>query len=194
MLFEKRFWGGIADGSVTMTFRRWKKPVASAGKTNRTPGGVVYVESVDVVAEGAITDEDARRAGYGDAEGLLADLRGDPGTPVYRVAFRLVEGGDPRDALASDGELAAEEVADIWKRLARLDAASKHGPWTMETLQLIERHPRVRAADLAGELGREKEDLKLDIRKLKNLGLTLSLATGYEISARGRALLGIVES
>ena len=194
MLFDKRFWGGIADGSVTVTFRRWKKPVAAAGKTNRTPGGIVYVEAVDVVAEGAITDEDARRAGYVDASELLADLRGDAGTPVYRVAFRLVEGGDPQDALASDGELAAEEVADIWKRLARLDAASKHGPWTMETLRLIERHPRVRAADLAGELGREKEDLKLDIRKLKNLGLTLSLETGYEISARGRALLGIVES
>ena len=109
------------------------------------------------------------------------------------MTFRLVEGGDPRDALAADGELSEEDVADIRKRLARLDAASKHGPWTMETLRLIERRPRVRAKTLADELGREKEDLKLDIRKLKNLGLTQSLETGYEISARGRAFLNIVD-
>lgn len=189
MLFEKRFWGGIADGSVTMTFRRWKKPIAAAGKTNRTPGGFVLVESVESVTESDITDADARRAGYDNAAGLIADLRGDPGTPIYRVAFRLVGGGDPRDALAANTALSPNDIADIRKRLARLDAASKHGPWTMETLRLIERTPRVRAADLAAELGREKEDLKLDLRKLKNLGLTLSLETGYELSARGRAWL-----
>jgi hypothetical protein len=32
--------------------------------------------------------------------------------------------------------------------------------------------------------------LKLDVRKLKNLGLTISLPTGYELSPRGRAFLG----
>lgn len=193
MLFEKRFWSGIADGSVTMTFRRWKKPVAAAGKTNRTPGGLVYVEAVDVVEADEISDSDAVRAGYEAAADLIADLSGDAGTPIYRVTFRIVGDGDPRDALASDGELSAEDVVDIRKRLARLDAASKRGPWTIETLRLIARMPKVRAADLAAELGREKEDLKLDIRKLKNLGLTLSLETGYEISARGRALLGILD-
>lgn len=193
MLFEKRFWGGIAAGSVTLTFRRWKKPVAAAGKTNRTPGGMVFVESVDVVEPGAIIDADALRAGYATASELVADLRGDEGAPVYRVQFRLVEGGDPRDALASNDALTPEEVEDIRRRLARLDAASKAGPWTLETLRLIERRPKVRAQNLADELGREKEELKLDIRKLKNLGLTLSLETGYEISARGRAWLKTAE-
>ncbi len=193
MLFEKRFWDGIADGSVTVTFRRWRKTVAAAGRTNRTPGGIVLVESVDLVDPGTIGDADAVRAGYGNAAELVADLRGEPGDPVYRVQFRLVEGRDPRDALASTGSLSESDVADIQKRLARLDAASKDGPWTIATLRLIERMPRVRAVDLAAELGREKEPLKLDIRKLKNLGLTLSLETGYEISARGRAFLSIVD-
>jgi hypothetical protein len=133
------------------------------------------------------------RAGYGSAAELIADLRGEPGAPVYRVQFRLVEGGDPRDALASNDSLTAEDVEAIRTRLARLDAASKGGPWTMQTLRLIEQRPKVRAGDLAVELGREKEPLKLDIRKLKNLGLTLSLETGYEISARGRTFLGIVD-
>ena len=192
MLFEKRFWAGIADGSVTVTFRRWKKPVAAAGRTNRTPGGIVLIESVTVVGPATIPDEDARRAGYASAAELIADLRGSAGDPLYRVQFRLVEGGDPRDALASIGELSPGDVEALSKRLARLDSAAKDGPWTMETLRLIERLPRVRAQTLADELGREKEALKLDIRKLKNLGLTLSLETGYEISPRGRAFLSRV--
>ncbi|HMO53493.1 MAG TPA: hypothetical protein PJ994_03225 [Tepidiformaceae bacterium] len=192
MLFEKRFWTGIADGSVTVTFRRWKKPVAAAGRTNRAPGGIVLIESVTVVGPATIPDEDARRAGYASAAELIADLRGSAGDPLYRVQFRLVEGGDPRDALASIGELSPGDVEALSKRLARLDSAAKDGPWTMETLRLIERLPRVRAQTLADELGREKEALKLDIRKLKNLGLTLSLETGYEISPRGRAFLSRV--
>jgi hypothetical protein len=42
---------------------------------------------------------------------------------------------------------------------------------------------------LALELGREKEWLKGSVRKLKNLGLTISLGTGYRISPRGAAYL-----
>lgn len=189
MLFEKRFWPGIADGSVTVTYRRWKKPVAATGKTNRTPGGIVFVEAVDIVEPASISDADAVRAGYGSAAELVADLRGEPDTSLYRVQFRLMEGGDPRDALASDAALTEDDIATLRKRLARLDSASREGPWTLQVLRLIERRPRVRAQSLADELGREKEALKVDIRKLKNLGLTLSLETGYELSPRGRALL-----
>ena len=39
----------------------------------------------------------------------------------------------------------------------------------------------------AGELGREKEPLKGDVRKLKDLGLTESLNPGYRLSPRGTA-------
>ena len=42
---------------------------------------------------------------------------------------------------------------------------------------------------LADVLGRERFALKTDIRKLKGLGLTLSLEVGYEISPRGQAFL-----
>jgi len=38
-------------------------------------------------------------------------------------------------------------------------------------------------------VGLEKEAFKLNVRKLKNLGLTESLGTGYRISPRGRSVL-----
>ena len=67
-------------------------------------------------------------------------------------------------------------------RLARLDRASSHGAWTTEVLQTIAARPAVRAADLAAGFGRETQPFKLDVRKLKNLGLTLSLEVGYRLS------------
>ena len=37
--------------------------------------------------------------------------------------------------------------------------------------------------------GRETQPFKLDVRKLKNLGLTISLEVGYRLSPRGEAYL-----
>ena len=47
----------------------------------------------------------------------------------------------------------------------------------------------MRAGDLADEVGRERLPFKADVRKLKNLGLTISLGVGYRLSPRGEAYL-----
>jgi hypothetical protein len=186
MLFEQRFWVGMADGSVTLTYRRWKAPRAVAGRRHRVVGGMIEIDDVRVVPAGSVTEADARTAGYADVGALLDDLRGDPGLPLYRIAFHHA-GSDPRDALAADASLTAADRAELDRRLDRLDAASSHGPWTAATLALIAAQPGVRAGDLAAELGREREPFKIDVRKLKNLGLTISLEIGYELSPRGQA-------
>jgi hypothetical protein len=80
-------------------------------------------------------------------------------------------------------------VAEIDRRLQRLDRAASHGPWTAGTLAIIAERPEVRAAELAAALGRERAPFKLDVRKLKALGLTLSLEKGYRLSPRGEAYL-----
>ena len=106
----------------------------------------------------------------------------------YRVAFRLA-GPDPRIALRENADLSDAEIAAVSERLARLDARSQHGPWTDAVLDLIERNPGTRAADLAERLDRERLSFKADVRKLKGLGLTESLETGYRISPRGRCVM-----
>lgn len=187
MLFAPRFRSGIADGSITLTFRRWKRAQAIAGRRYRTPVGMLEIETVDVVDASAISDQEAVRAGFPSADAVRGALRGAPGDPVYRICFHAVTEPDPRDVLAHDGALSDEDVAEIDRRLARLDSASSHGPWTAATLAAIAERPGVRAADLAVSLGRERAPFKLDVRKLKALGLTLSLDVGYRLSPRGEA-------
>src|SRR5262245_55125699 len=101
MLFEQRFWPLIADGSLTATYRRWKRPQVVAGRHYRTPGGIVEVVSVDTVDAGTITDADARDAGFPSAAELVGDLRSDTNLPVTHIRFHLVDEPDPRAVLTS---------------------------------------------------------------------------------------------
>jgi hypothetical protein len=187
MLFAPRFRPGIVDGSITLTFRRWKRQQAFAGRRYRTPAGMLEVEAVDVVDAAAISEDEAVLAGFPSAEAVRGALRGESGDPVYRVRFHPVTEPDPRDVLAQSASLSSGDLADIDRRLVRLDRASSFGPWTAATLAIIAERPEVRAADLAAALGRERAPFKLDVRKLKALGLTLSLERGYRLSPRGEA-------
>jgi hypothetical protein len=189
MQFETRYRAGIADGSITLTFRRWRRPQAVPGNIYRTAAGRIVVDAVDIVASHSITDAEAKMSGYEDAVSLREDLRGDQMLPVYRVRFHAAPDGDPRDALAAAGDLSEAERDQLQTRLERLDRASTSGPWTARTLELVRDNPTVRAGDLAPQMGQELLAFKLNVRKLKNLGLTLSLGTGYRLSPRGEAFM-----
>lgn len=180
---------GVADGSVTLAFRRWRTPDVRPGSTFTTVAGVVRVVEVEVVDPAAITDEEARAAGWPGAARLRKQLdKVDASVPTYRVLL-VRAGPDPRVALREEADLTDADVAAIDARLERLDRASTHGAWTMATLDVIRRRPHTRAPDLAAELGRERDPFKIDVRKLKGLGLTRSFEVGYEVSPRGRAYL-----
>jgi hypothetical protein len=191
VLFEARFRDPIADGSVTVTYRRWKRSQAVAGHVYRTAAGAIGVDAVDIVEADSITDADAVRAGYPSADALRSDLRGPAELAVYRLSFHAVTDPDPRDTLAARDTLSEADVAEIDRRLDRLDRASSYGPWTAATLQAIADRPEVRAPDLAASFGRETAPFKLDVRKLKALGLTLSLRIGYRLSPRGKVYLAM---
>ncbi len=180
---------GLADGSITVTFRNWKRPQAKVGGRFRKGDLWFEVDAVDVVPVSSITRADARQAGELEVAGVLRRL-GDPtpGTAVHRVAFhRIAPAGPPVD----EADLTPADVAELDRRLGRLDAASKDGPWTRATLVLIGSQPGVVSTDLAEQLGRERAAFKADVRKLKALGLTFSLEVGYELSPRGQAYLDV---
>jgi biotin operon repressor len=187
--FEPRLRKGLHDGSITVAFRRWRRSQVVAGHHYRTGQGMVLAEAVDVIAPDDITPELAQAAGFADVRAAQADLRGDPGLPLYCVRFRALDGPDPRDELAATAALTDAEAVAIASRLARMDAASKRGPWTAAVLAQIAARPAVSSVYLAETLDWERFDFKLHVRRLKALGLTISLDVGYRLSPRGTAYL-----
>ncbi|PZR11953.1 MAG: hypothetical protein DI536_16640 [Archangium gephyra] len=192
LLFQKRFHAGLVDGAVRLTFRQWDKPHVKVGGRYRVhPIGVVEVEGVEQVSLSSITDDDARAGGFTSRAELLefmapvAKKRLTPSTKVFRVALKYGGDGD-RVSIALETNLTADDVAEIEKRLERLD---RGGAWTRDVLALIDTHQRVAASQLALKFGRETLPFKVDVRKLKKLGLTQSFEVGYEVSPRGRRFL-----
>ena len=157
--------GAVADGTLTVTFRTWKRPMVKVGGRYRVGPTTVEVTSLERVPLAAVPAE--HRARLGDAD------------PVWRIDFHRVEPEEPPS-------LPREEIE---RRLSRLDRASSHGPWTRTTLELIRDHPGVVSTTLAAEVGRERFAFKADVRKLKALGLTQSLEIGYRLTPIGEAFL-----
>ena len=180
----------IRAGDVTVQFRRWTRPRVKPGTIMHTAVGQVAVEAVSPCAQADLSEADARAAGAADLSSLRADLSGRSGD-LYRIELRWV-GEDPRITLRETPPT-PEELADLLARLDRWDSG-KRGPWTHAFLVAIRARPETRAAELAEDVGWERDPFKTHVRKLKNLGLTESLEIGYRLSARGRAVLEALET
>jgi hypothetical protein len=175
----------IRTGDVTVLFRRWSRPGAKAGGTQMTQGGVVGIDSVEVITEADITDADAVAAGYANRDNLIEHLnyREDP---IYRIGVRWV-GEDPRIAMREGVD--DSDIAEIIAKLDKMDRTSKRGPWTRSYLEVIHAMPATYSGLLANYLGISQADFKPWVRKLKALGLTESLEVGYRLSPRGEKVL-----
>ncbi|MGO4598188.1 ASCH domain-containing protein [Terrabacter sp. 2RAF25] len=200
MLISKPVAEAIRAGTVTQAFRRWDTPRVKVGGVQLTPAGLVRFDAVSQVRDpDKLTERDARKAGVKDLAALQKFLSptarkpsarggrgGRGGDKVYRIRLSWA-GEDPRIALRQNVPDDAT-LPDIAARLARLDARQS-GPWTRDILEWIRDNPRVVSKELAALRGCELLPMKVDIRKLKALGLTISHEVGYEISPRGAAYL-----
>ena len=186
MILRQSVLHGIRDGTITLAFRRWRRPSVRSGGTLLTSIGQLHIGDVKKIELSAISAADARRAGYSSREDLLADLNARREGEVYRVQLGPIS-PDPRVSLRTTAP-AGDELRTLWGRLRRLDARAAE-PWTLRVLELIEAHPALRAADLCKRAGQERLPFKINVRKLKALGLTESLEVGYRLSPRGVAFL-----
>lgn len=187
MLIKDEVVERIKSGEITVLFRRWSRPGAKAGGTQMTQGGVVGIDSVEVVDESALTDDDARGAGYSSRQHLVDALsyRDDP---IYRIRVHWA-GEDPRIALRETDDLSVNELTEIVAKLEKMDRSSKGGSWTRSYLEVIGEMPATYSGLLANFLGIPQAEFKPKVRKLKALGLTESLEVGYRLSLRGEKVL-----
>ena len=187
MIFRQEFLDGIRKGRITIAFRRWRRPSVKAGGKLLTAVGLLHIRDVIPITIGSIVEADARRAGYESRQALVEELNERTDGKLYRIELGALE-ADPRIALRksvpeSDG------LDALAARLRRLDAHASGEPWTAKVLETIDAHPAVRAGDVCVIVGQEKMAFKLNVRKLKALGLTESLEIGYRLSPRGQNLL-----
>jgi hypothetical protein len=175
---------GIADGSITVTYRNWRRPHVKVGGRYRVGSVDVVVDRISHVPLESLTDDDARAAGTADLVALRKFLHGSPET-VWRIDFHA----EPPMPLAREVAAATLSVEQVNEKLDRLDARAPNGPWTRRVLALIAERPGVVSTELAAVVGQERFAFKADVRKLKVLGLTESLEVGYRLTDLGRRVI-----
>lgn len=191
MLLREATLDGIVAGTITLAFRRWKRPTVRAGGRLRTSRGVVRIGAVDIVALGNLSERDATASGFADLASLLKMLGPEDGNSIYRVVFDGVQ-TDGRIALRDTAEPSDAEWAEIAARFARWEKAAPG--YFPAILAAIEDRPGAVSGRLAAGLGVEQAKFKHDVRKLKELGLTESLDVGYRLSPRGVTVLKRLEA
>lgn len=177
----------IKAGEVDLAFRRWRRASVREGGTLKTAVGVLRIERVERIGPGDISESDAKRAGAASRTELMRELDRREGD-LFRITISF-GGDDPRIALREAANLSDDDLAEILKRLERLDSRSREGAWTRRVLTAIAEHPHQPAVELARVTGHPKERLKLNVRKLKNMGLTVSHHPGYSLAPRGEVVL-----
>lgn len=188
MLFKQVHLEGIKSGKIKLAFRNWQKASVKAGTLLHTSIGLVEIHHVEVVRQSDITDEDACNAGFADKKQLLKSLTYREPEKIFKISLSY-HSADPRIKLREQTELSEQQFEDLKNKLQRLDNYSRQGHWTEKILAAINDNPNLHAIGIAKLTGLEKEWLKLNIRKLKNLGLTISHTVGYEISPLGEKFL-----
>ena len=156
------------------------------------PGGVVSlrVDDVQQVPVSSITDADACTAGEPDRAASCA------GSACRRALAPCGASTSTLSTTPIPGRSPAGRRPPRRRRPGRDRAAARHrldlgrrrtvpGP---ATLTAIAAHPGVVSTVLAEQLGRDRPAFKIDVRKLKALGLTESLEVATA-PRRGRAFL-----
>lgn len=194
LMFRREDRERVANGEITVTYRLWKSPKVKSGKFYQTGFGTARVDDVQVIPAAMILRDDVRSTGCSSIA-AIRELAGEhtktqvtDDTLLTRVEFTFL-GDAPAPA-----SIAAPANIDVTReKLARMDARSPHGPWTMCVLGLIGEAPQVPARVLAAQLDWERLDFKAHVRKLKALGLTISHEVGYELTDSGRRILAATQ-
>lgn len=188
MLFKKEFLDKIKSGEVKVAYRNWVRPTVKAEGTLQTPIGLLEILSVTPVGPNSLSSKHAKAAGFDSLDNLKSELDRKTRGTVYEIKFKL-QSPDPRARLRNWSTLNEAELSILLKKLERFDKYSKFGPWTEKTVRIIATHPNTPARVLAGKLKMATEKFKINVRKLKALGPTISMGTGYKLSPRGVSLL-----
>jgi hypothetical protein len=192
MLFKIEDLEGIRSGKISLAFRKWKKPLVKAGSKLKTAVGVLEITSVAECDSSKITAKEAKLAGFADSKALLVSLNKVQEGTVYKIQVKHLS-ENPQVDLRQQKALNEEEYAELQEKLRRLDIGSNQGKWVVKMLKAIQANPKMAAADLAVQVKKEKEWLKVNVRKLKSLGLTISHEPGYTLSPLGEYLLARIE-
>ena len=192
MLFKTKFSALIKAQKIETAIRKWTRPTVKENGTLITAAGQIRIISVR-------RSNTTRSPTKKSSKQVTQTARSWTMNLTAEVLAKFIESN-----LSSKEKIPVSNYGRMrifptlnWmpckKSWQALDARSKTKGWPLRILEAINKEPGLLAIQHAKKLGYEKMWFKLHVRKLKNLGLTISLERGYKISPRGKVFLESVK-
>lgn len=92
--FSPELRDGVADGTITLSYRLWSRPQVKVGGVYRSGSVMIEIDDMELLPFSSITGEDLARTGEPDVESLrrraahAGPIHDD--TLVYRIEFHVV--------------------------------------------------------------------------------------------------------
>ncbi|MBF0345180.1 MAG: hypothetical protein HQL06_13245 [Nitrospirae bacterium] len=194
--FEKRFYDGVKDGRITLTFRFWDTLRVLRGKIYRSHNlGLLRIIDVDFRRVQSITLDEVRRCGYESMDEFKEDIvkyaEGEVDFEkdrVVKIEFEYI-GEDIENYKKSMGNVKDSEIFNIKEQLLILEQKNDT-PWIKRTLQLLKEQGYLLSKDIEPVVDMPSDRIKVFMRKLKALHLISSnTRKGYSITPLGSKLL-----
>ncbi len=194
--FEKRFYDGVREGRITLTFRFWDTLRVLRGKIYRSHNlGLLRIIDVDFKRFQGITLDEVRRCGYDSMDEFREDIVNYSETDVdierdrvVRIEFEYI-GEDIENYKKAMGNVKDSEIFNIKEQLLMLEQKNDT-PWIKRTLQVLKDQGCLLSKDLEPVVDMPSDRIKNFMRKLKALHLISSnTRRGYSITPLGSKLL-----
>ena len=188
MLFKQKHLEGIKAGTVTLAFRKWKSTQLKRGSLLKTDVGIVEITDIAIINEPHINEIDAQKAGFINLESLMKSIYSAEIGKIYKIHVRFLKETQAKK-IKEKISLSQSEIDSYKAKLLQMDKYARNGFWTKDILTSIKDNPKLSATQLSLKTGKTKEWLTQSIRKLKNIGLTVSLDPGYDLTPTGKLLM-----
>lgn len=103
--FSKDLRDRVADGSITLSYRLWSRPMVKVEGLYTSGAATIVVDDMELVPFSSITADDLARTGEPDLETLRARAAHagpiDDDTLLYRIEFHVVDEGRRRSEAVS---------------------------------------------------------------------------------------------
>jgi len=195
-LFPKASLMAIKTGKMTLSFRLWDTCRLTKGKSYRVEDiGRIRIKDTRKVVVSSITDEEAKRAGYRNAQKMVAyfqNKKPDLDTEndlCFRIEFEYLGREKKRNAKTGFRPIPAKVLDKLDERLKKLDRRAQ-GITYSAILKEMAKYPHTRIKNLVNSLDRDFSEIR---RKLYRLGderlVELDVQKRFRLSSKAKQLL-----
>ena len=196
IVFPRSVYKDIKSGKMTLAFRLWPQCRVSSGKSYKLENlGRILVRGAEKISLSSITDQDARRAGFKNADLVISHFQNKKPDlnphkdSCFRIEFKYLGHGDKRKNDRLSHHLNSQNLEKIDQRVQKLDRRAQGVTYSAILKQMAGR-PYMNVKKLARHFECNFSEIRRKLYRLMDERLIeMDARKCFQLTSRGRQLV-----